>query len=276
MLKLEYPNILSISILTKGDETMTFKLTNLFLITLIALVTLVGCEKAQKMVVDGVPADGTMDETMADTEAIPVKFVLLIDYPEGGKDAYIAWVTSVVPTLQAPEEVVRIRSYDNVDPEMSPNRLVEWDFNSFLDMATYLNRPEIAEILEDIPNHSSVSTAHTFIQRSDYSKETEGDLPIKGVILVDYPLGGKQAYLEWVASISSALVAPPQLKATASYDNYYGESPHRLVELEFESQEDIDAYEALEDIMAIEAELDNRAGSWVLHTFELRSDYINE
>ena len=255
---------------------MTFKLTNLFLITLIALVTLVGCEKAQKMVVDGVPADGTMDETMADTEAIPVKFVLLIDYPEGGKDAYIAWVTSVVPTLQAPEEVVRIRSYDNVDPEMSPNRLVEWDFNSFLDMATYLNRPEIAEILEDIPNHSSVSTAHTFIQRSDYSKETEGDLPIKGVILVDYPLGGKQAYLEWVASISSALVAPAQLKATASYDNYYGESPHRLVELEFESQEDIDAYEALEDIMAIEAELDNRAGSWVLHTFELRSDYINE
>lgn len=255
---------------------MNLKLENLLLIILIALVALVGCEKAQKMVIDGVPADSTMDETMTDTEAIPVKFVLLIDYPEGGKDAYIAWVASVVPTLQAPEEVVRIRSYDNEDPEMSPNRLVEWEFNSFLDMATYLNRPEIAEILEDIPNHSSVSTAHTFIQRSDYSKGVEGDLPTKGVILVDYPLGGKQAYLEWVASISSALVAPPQLKATASYDNYYGESPHRLVELEFESQEDIDAYEALEEIMAIEAELDNQAGSWVLHTFELRSDYINE
>ena len=75
-----------------------------------------------------------------------------------------------------PAEVVRIRSYDNEDPEMSPNRLVEWEFNSFLDMATYLNRPEIAAILEDIPNHSSVSTAHTFIQRSDYSKDAEGDL----------------------------------------------------------------------------------------------------
>ena len=255
---------------------MNPKLTNLSLIILIAFVALVGCEKAQKMVVDGVPADTPMDETMTDMEATPVKFILLIDYPEGGKDAYIAWVASVAATLQAPEEVVRIRSYDNEDPEMSPNRLVEWEFNSFLDMATYLNRPEIADILGDIPNHTSVTTAHTFIQRSDYSKGEGGNWEIKGILLIDYPLGGKQAYLEWVASVSQALVAPSQLKATASYDNYYGESPHRLVELEFANQEDIDAYEALEEIMAIEAELDNQAGSWVLHTFELRSDYINE
>lgn len=255
---------------------MNPKLTNLFLIILIALVALVGCEKAEKMVMDGVPADTSMDETLTDMEAIPVKFVLLIDYPAGGKDAYIAWVASVAPTLQAPEEIVRIRSYDNEDPEMSPNRLVEFEFNSFLDMATYLNRPEIAAILEDIPNHTSVTTAHTFIQRSDYSKDEEGNWQVKGILLIDYPLGGKQAYLEWVASVSATLVVPSQLKASTSYDNYYGESPHRLVEFEFESQADADAYEALEDIMAVEAELDNRAGSWVTHTFELRSDYINE
>lgn len=254
---------------------MNLKSVNLFLIFLIALVALTGCDKAQKMV-GGVPADTAMDETMTDTEAIPVKFVLLIDYPEGGKDAYIAWVASVVPTLQAPEEVVRIRSYDNEDPEMSPNRLVEWEFNSFLDMATYLNRPEIAAILEDIPNHSSVSTAHTFIQRSDYSKSEEGDWKVKIINLMDYPLGGKQAYLEWVNSISAVLTAPSQVKLIISYDNYYGESPHRLIEFEFASQEDATAYEELEEIMAIQAELDNQAGSWVLHTFELRSDYINE
>ena len=254
---------------------MNLKLVNLFLIILIALVALTGCEKAQKMV-GGVPADTTMDETMTDMEAIPVKLVWLIDYPEGGKDAYIAWVASIAATLQAPEEIVRIRSYDNEDPEMSPNRLVEFDFNSFLDAATYLNRPEIAAVLEDIPNHSNAATVHTFIQRSDYSKGEEGDWMVKGVYLIDYPLGGKQAYLEWVASVSSILIEPPQLKAIASYDNYYGESPHRLVALEFASQEDVAAYEQLEDIMAIEVELDNRAGSWELHTFELRSDYINE
>lgn len=255
---------------------MNLKLVNLFLIILIALVALTGCEKAQKMVVGGVPADTTLDEPMADMDAIPVKLIWLIDYPAGGKDAYIAWVASVAETLQSPEEVVRIRSYDNEDPEMSPNRLVEFDFNSFLDAATYLNRPEIAAVLEDLPNHSGHATVHTFIQRSDYSKGEGGNWETKGILLIDYPLGGKQAYLEWVASIASTLIGPPQLKATASYDNYYGESPHRLVELEFASQEDADAYEELEDIMAIEAELDNRAASWVTHTFELRSDYINE
>ena len=255
---------------------MILKLANLSLIILIALVALAGCDRAQKTVLDIPSADATMDESMTDMEAIPVKIVLLVNYPEDGKDAYIAWVASVAPTLQAPEEIVRIRSYDNTDSTMKPDRLVEFEFNSFLDAATYLNRPDIAAILEDIPNHSSEVSVHTFIQRSDYSKGEGGNWQIKGIIFVDYPLGGKQVYLEWVASISQALVAPPQLKATASYDNYYGESPHRLVELEFSSQEDIDAYEALEDIQAIEDELDNRAGSWVLHTFELRSDYINE
>ena len=256
---------------------MILRLTNLYLILLIALVAWIGCDRGKPMVMDAMPpADTTMDETMTDTEAIPVRLVWLIDYPEGGKDAYMAWVASITPTLRAPEEVVRIRSYDNVDPEMSPKRLVEFDFNSFLDAATYLNLPEIAAVLEDLPNHSSDTTVHTFIQRSDYAKSEEGDWKVKGIYLIDYPLGGKQAYLDWIASISSTLVGPPQLKAVSSYDNYYGESPHRLFEMEFASQEDADAYGELEDIMAIEAELDNRAGSWVSYEFALHSDYINE
>ena len=52
------------------------------------------------------------------------------------------------------------------------------------------------------------------------------------------------------------------MKATASYDNYYGESPHRIVTLEFASQEDATAYEEIEDIMALEAELDIQAANW--------------
>ncbi len=256
---------------------MNLKFVNPFLIILIALVALASCEKAQRMVVDGVPsADATMDETMTDTEAIPVQLAWFIDYPEGGKDAYIAWVASNAATLQAPEEIVRIRSYDNVEPEMSPNRLVEFEFNSFLDAATYLNRPEIAAILEDLPNHSGAATVHTFIQRSDYARGAAGNWTVKNIYLIDYPLGGKAAYLAWVAEISSVLVGPPQVKAISSYDNYYGESPHRLVNFEFANREDLDTYEQLEEIMAINAELDNRAGSWVAHIFELRSDYINE
>ena len=255
---------------------MILRLANLFMITLIAFVALAGCQRAQDMVADTMPsADATMDETMTNMEKIPVTLVWLVDYPEGAKDVYLEWIASVAPTLQAPPEVNRIRSYDNVE-ETTPHRFVEFVFDSFVDAMTYMNRPEIAAVFEDLPNHATQVSAHTFIERSDYAKTEADDWPIKGIIFVDYPLGGKAAYLEWVASVSSDLVGPPEVKAVSSYDNYNGESPHRLVVLEFANQEDVETYEALEDIMAIEAELDNQASSWEMHTFELRSDYINE
>ena len=255
---------------------MTLKLGNLFLIVAIALVALAGCGRSQDATLGAVPAaDATMDESMIDMAAAPISLVWLVDYPEGAKDAYLEWIASIAPTLQAPEEVVRIRSYDNLE-DVSPNRFVEFEFATFLDAAAYMNRPEIAAVFEDLPNHATQVSAHTFIERSDYAKIEGEDWPIKGIIFIDYPLGGKEAYLEWVDSISSALVAPPQVRAVSSYDNYNGESPHRLVTLEFATPEDVTAYEELEEIMAIEAELDVQAASWVLHTFELRSDYINE
>ena len=254
---------------------MNLKFVNLFLIVLIVLVGLTGCDRTQKMVIDGMPAEATMDDTMTDMEAVPVSLVWLVDYPEGAKEVYIEWIASIAATLQAPEEVNRIRSYDNLE-DVSPRRFVEFEFDSFLDAAAYMNRPEIAAVFEELPNHATQVSAHTFIERSDYAKTEKMDWPIKGIIFVEYPLGGKAEYLEWVASISEELVGPSQLKAVASYDNYYGESPHRIVTLEFESNEDATAYEELEDIMAIEAELDVRAASWFSHTFELRSDYTKE
>ena len=250
---------------------MNLKCSNLFFIILIALVALTGCERVQT---------GIIDDTVMDTEAIPVRLIWFFDYPEGGKDAYIEGIAAVAETLQTPEELVRIRSYDNQDPEMSPHRLVEFDFKSFLDAATYLNRPEIAAILADFPNHANKATAYTFIQDVDYTlAKEEGDWQIKHVYLIDYSLGGKQAYLAYAQELSTVLIPPTQLKAIASYDNYYGGSPHRLVELEFATQEDVDAYHALEAVKQVaEAELENQAGNWsqVLHKFELRSDYINK
>ena len=253
---------------------MTSTLRSLFLIFFfVGLSALLGCERVQNVVVDTVQPE---DNNIIMVEPDPVKLVLLIDYPDGGKDSYLEWIVSIAPTLQAPDEVNRIRSYDNQDQSMSPNRLVEFEFNSFLDAASYLNRPEIVEIMADLPNRSSNVTFLTFIQRSDYTRGEEGRWPVKSVLLIDYPLGGKQAYLAWIDTVSSTIVEPSQLKAIASYDNYYGETPHRLVEFEFANQEDATAYGELDNIMAIEDELDVRAGSWTEHTFELRSDYIKE
>ncbi len=255
---------------------MKLKSVNLFSIILIAFVALTGCEKVQKMVKSVMPADSSMEETMTETEAVPVKLVWLVDYPKGGKDAYIAWIASVAATLQAPEEVVRIRSFDNSDADRSPNRLVEFEFNSFLEAAAYMNRPEIAAVFDDLPNHATQVSAHTFIERSDYAKSEADHWPIKGVLLIDYPLGEKEAYMKWAESVSSIVVSPPELKATSAYDNYNGESPHRLVAFEFASLEDLEVFENLEAIKALEAELNARTSSWVLHKFELRSDYLNE
>lgn len=257
---------------------MNLKGPNLFLIILIALAALTGCDKAQRMIMEGVPSDTGPDNTLTDMEAKPVRLVLFIDYPEGGKEAYIEGIASVAETLQAPKELVRIRSYDNQDPEMRPHRLVEFDFKSFLDAATYLNRPEIAAIFADFPNHADKVVTYTFI-RDSYAKEEGSDWQIKHVYLIDYVLGGKQAYLEWVKDVSTEVVSPPQLKAVAAYDNYYGGSPHRLVAFEFATAEDAEAYYALEAVIQTdEAGLENRAGNWsqVLHRFQLRSDYIHE
>ena len=241
-----------------------------FLILLIALIALAGCEKAQREIIDTVTSEASN----------PVKVVSFVDYTEGGKDAYIEWIASVAETLQAPEELLRIRSYDNLDPEMSPHRLAEWEFNSFLDAETYFNRPEITEILKVGENLISKPTLYTFIQDVDRSHtKEEGDWQIKHVFLIDYVPGGKQAYLESATEIATAVISPTQLKAVASYDNYYGETPHRLVEFEFATQEDAAAYDALEEVMQSDAShLERSEGKWsqVMYRFQMRPDYIQD
>ena len=267
---------------------MTFKLGSMVLVALIALVALTGCDVAGDLLMDRMPStdadddmdtmphmDTDMDSVSSDMQGTPVKLVWLINYPLGGKDAYIAWVASVAPTLQGPTEVKRIASYDNFYGT-NPHRLVEFEFDSFADASTYLNRPDIAAVFEVLPDHSSEASTHVYIQRSDYSKNEEASRKVKSVYLIDYPLGGKAAYLEWVASIADSLQAPAEVKRIASYDNYYGASPHRLVEFEFDSIEDSNTYQEREELQAINAELPNRASSATLLTFVLRSDYINE
>ncbi len=53
---------------------------------------------------------------------------------------------------------------------------------------------------------------------------------IKYVYEIDYPLGQKRNYLEWVRSIADALQAPEELKRLASYDNVFSATPHRVVD----------------------------------------------
>ena len=265
---------------------MTCKLGSMLLVALIALVSSIGCDAARDVLMDTMPSTDTemddgmgtmppMDDVASDMEALPVKLVWLVNYPVGGKADNIAWVTTVAPTLQAPDELKRVASYDYVRGE-NPHRLVEFEFGSFVDAAAYVNRPEIAEIFAELPNYSSEASTHVFIQRSDYSKDENPTRTVKAVYLVDYPLGGKAAYLEWIASVAPSLQAPEEVKRIASYDNYYGASPHRFVEFESESIEEANAYQETEEVRAVNTELPNRASRVSQLMFELRSDYVNE
>ena len=254
---------------------MIFRMPTLCLMTaIIALTAVVGCERGQQMIADTMsPADTPPDATLTEMEmGTPVKIVSLIELPAGGEQAYQDWVATVSETLLAPEELLGLKAYRNATPDARPHLYSELMFNSFLDAATYLNRPEIAAILQDQVNYTSDVSQYTFIQRSDYAKDAADagvDLSVKGLLLIDYPVGGKQAYLDWAASVSSTITEQPELRRVGVYENYYGVSPQRLVILEFANPADADTFEAEETIMALEAELDTRAGHWVDHTFEL-------
>jgi hypothetical protein len=261
---------------------MQFKLGSILTVALIAIVVLVGCEVTRDMVMDTMPSTDTemtdvmmpsTDTEMADMGAVPVKLVWLVNYPVGGKADYLAWIAAVAPTLLAPEELNRVASYDNARGE-SPHRLVEFEFDSYVDAATYLSRPDVAAVFEALPDQSSEVSTHVFVQRSaDYSKDENPTRTVKLVYLVDYPLGGKDAYLEWIASVAPSLQAPEEVKRIASYDNLHGASPHRFVEFEFESVEEAHTYLEREAPRAVNTELPNQSSRVSQLLFEQRPDY---
>ena len=244
------------------------------IVLLISLLIFTSCERATQMT-SSVHTEHPTDET---PEA-PITIILLIDYPDGDKDAYLQWVASIAPTLQAPEEILRIRAYDNVSADMSPHRMEVFEFRSFLDAETYMSRPEIVAIFQDLP--TTKVSSHTFIQQSSYEKDDphHGEhhhYPVKSIVLINYHPDGRDAYLEWAASVGEILITPHELKSLSTHENYYGESPHRLVVGEFASQADLNAYNALPEIQAVEAALDIQAYDWMEITFELRADYVNQ
>ena len=99
---------------------------------------------------------------------------------------------------------------------------------------------------------------------------------IKYVYAVDYPLGQKEAYIEWVRSVAPILKAPEEPTRIASYDNYFGSSPHRLIEFEFADMASAARYYSRPEIMAVLDELPNRGDNVGVHVLKKRGDYAKE
>ena len=104
------------------------------------------------------------------------------------------------------------------------------------------------------------------------SEKKDKSEPVKMIYFVNYPLGGKAKYLDWVKEIGPRLVTE-EIVRIRSYDNFEGGNPHRLVEMEFNSIEDMQKYQRNPEIRAIIQDMSNHTSSSEMHTFIQRSDY---
>jgi len=101
-----------------------------------------------------------------------IKYIYEMDYPLGQKRSYLEWVRAIAETLQAPGELRRLVSYDNIF-SATPNRLVEFTFDSLADAGKYFDRKEIGLIFQhELPAHANNIKVRVVALRGDYSKDT--------------------------------------------------------------------------------------------------------
>ncbi len=206
------------------------------------------------------------------------KYIYSVDYPVGQKDAYLEWVRSVAGNLQANEEVARILSYDNYFGS-SPQRVIEFEFESMEAAARYFELPKVNSVLDEVVVRGVRGAMSVYKLRGDYTKGSEdvtAHYPIKYVISVDYPLGRKRAYLEWIETIADYLQVSEHVERIASYDNYFGASPHRRIEFEFETMSDAASYWSDPVIAGILADIVNHGVNSGSKVLTLRSDYTQK
>ncbi len=100
-----------------------------------------------------------------------------------------------------------------------------------------------------------------------------GKAPIKYILSVDYPVGQKADYIAWVKSVAGDLQVPAEVKSLTSYDNYFGASPNRFIELEFDSMADASSYLENEGVQAVFDDWPNHGVNAQVHVMKLRGDY---
>jgi hypothetical protein len=99
-----------------------------------------------------------------------IKYVYSIDYPTGQKRAYLEWVRTIADKLRAPAELKRVAAYDNFF-SASPQRTVEFEFDTLEDAARYFERPEISHIFQaELPLHSGNIRVTVLKALGDYRK----------------------------------------------------------------------------------------------------------
>lgn len=100
---------------------------------------------------------------------------------------------------------------------------------------------------------------------------------IKYLISVDYLAGeeGKQRYLKWVKDNAEILKSYQEVKSITSYDNYYGVTPHRLVEFNFSDMQSAAKFWSYPEVYKILQDLPKHSSVAKVDVFIKRGDYVN-
>lgn len=203
-----------------------------------------------------------------------IKYVYSIDYPLRQKTEYIRWVQSIATILQAPEEVESIVSYDDYF-SASPHRTIEFEFADIAAAGEYFQQTEIRGALDAVVNRGENADVKVLRLQGDYQNpERAGRSTIRYVLSVNYPLGEKNEYLEWVRSVAETLHAPEEVDRITSYDNYFSTTPHRVIHFEFDGLESAARYFSRPEILQVlEALIDNGQNARIA-VHRLRGDYV--
>ena len=110
---------------------------------------------------------GRKDYNIDNEQRRAIKYVFNLDYGLRGKDDYIKWVKSIVDILQKPEEIRKIESFDNYF-SASPNRFIEFEFDSMEDAVKYFDIPEVKEVVEMSAEKSINHSISVLRLRGDY------------------------------------------------------------------------------------------------------------
>lgn len=110
---------------------------------------------------------GRGDYNIENEQRRAIKYVFNLDYGLRGKDEYINWVKSIVHVLQKPEEIRKIESFDNYF-NASPNRFIEFEFDSIEDAIKYFDFPEVKEVVEMSTEKSINHSISVLRLRGDY------------------------------------------------------------------------------------------------------------
>lgn len=204
-----------------------------------------------------------------------VKYVYTIDYPMGEKAEYLEWIKSIAGTLQKPNELLSIASYDNYF-NASPQRYIEFVFANTADATKYFEDPEISRIVDELVNHGINVDIHLIKGRKDYNIDNEQRRAIKYVFNLDYGLRGKDDYLKWVRSIVDIFQKPEEIRKIESFDNYFNASPNRFIEFEFDSMEDAIKYFDRPEVKEVVEMSTEKSINHTIKVLSLRGDYYSD